>query len=299
MSPSIHTGAAAIAAKGWLSAHKWLILRRLSQFGFMSLFMAGPLAGIWFVKGNLNSSLTLDTLPLTDPLILLQTFLAGHAVADTALLGAGIVAVFYALVGGRTYCAFVCPMNLVTDAARWLSKRLNLPKGWQPNRNLRLWVLGAVLLSAALSGALAWEYLNPVAALHRGLIFGMGYTWTLVLAVFLFDLFVSRRGWCGHLCPTGAFYGLVGSFSPLRVSAKHREACNDCMDCFAVCPEPHVISPALRGTAPDGGPMIRSRDCTNCGRCIDVCAENVFAFDVRYLKAKIVTPVSPLAGTGH
>jgi ferredoxin-type protein NapH len=215
---------------------------------------------------------------------LLQSLLAGHAIAETAILGAAIVLIFYAIVGGRTYCAFVCPMNLVTDAARWLAKRANLPKGWQPNRDLRLWILGTVLLAAALTGTLAWEFLNPVSALHRGLIFGMGYAWTLVLAVFLFDLLVSRRGWCGHLCPTGAFYALVGSFGLPRVAVKDRAACDDCMDCFAVCPEPHVITPALRGTSPGDGPIIQSRECTNCGRCIDVCANNVLAFDIRYLR---------------
>lgn len=30
------------------------------------------------------------------------------------------------------------------------------------------------------------------------------------------------------------------------------------------------------------GPAILSRDCTNCGHCIDVCGKDVFAFDLRY-----------------
>ena len=53
--------------------------------------------------------------------------------------------------------------------------------------------------------------------------------------------------WCGHLCPVGAFYSLVGKFSILRISAPNRENCDDCMDCFAVCPEHQVIRPALKG----------------------------------------------------
>ena len=32
-------GAEAVAAKGWLRAHKWLLLRRLSQFGILTLFL--------------------------------------------------------------------------------------------------------------------------------------------------------------------------------------------------------------------------------------------------------------------
>jgi len=275
-------GQDAVASKGWLAAHKWLLLRRFIQLAILALFLAGPLAGMWIVKGNLTSSLTLDFLPLTDPYVLLQSLAAGHTLGLTALTGAAIVLVFYGLVGGRVYCAFVCPMNVVTDAARWLSKRLGIGKGWVPPREIRLWLLGATLLTALISGTLAWELINPVSILHRSLVFGFGYAWTMVLAVFLFDLLVSRRGWCGHICPVGAFYGLLGAFSLVRVSAGQRGQCNDCMDCFAVCPEPHVITPALRGAKSGTGPIIVSRDCTNCGRCIDICSENVFTFDLRF-----------------
>lgn len=282
MSGLTYPGRDAVAEKGWLAAHKWLLIRRASQFGILALFLAGPVLGVWVVKGTLTSSLTLDVLPLTDPFVLLQTLAAGHVAATTALVGAAIVLVFYAAVGGRTYCAFVCPVNVITDAARWLAKRLDLAKGWQPARATRLWLLGAVLVTAALTGITAWEMLNPVTIVHRALVFGAGYMWTVALAVFLFDLFVSRRGWCGHLCPQGAFYGLLGSISLVRISAKERAACNDCMDCFAVCPEPHVITPALRGADKNIGPIVTSGDCTNCGRCIDVCAKDVFSFDVRF-----------------
>lgn len=275
-------GREAIAARGWFAAHRWLLLRRASQLTVLLLFLAGPWFGIWIVKGNLNSSLTLGTLPLTDPYLLLQTLLAGHLPAATALTGALIVLVFYLLVGGRVFCAWVCPLNPVTDLAHWLRERLGIRGGAQLSRQSRYWVLGTTLALAALTGTVAWELVNPVSMLHRGLIFGMGFAWFVVLAVFLLDLFVSRRAWCGHLCPTGAFYSLLGHITPLRVSAAGRERCNDCMDCYAVCPEPHVISPALKGAARGTGPLIRSADCTNCGRCIDVCSKDVFGFALRF-----------------
>ena len=93
-----------------------------------------------------------------------------------------------------------------------------------------------VLAVSLATGTIAWEFVNPISMLHRGLIFGMGFAWAFVVAVFLFDLLVSRRGWCGHLCPVGTFYGLLGTKSLLRVSAANRAQCDDCMDCFAVCP---------------------------------------------------------------
>jgi ferredoxin-type protein NapH len=106
--------------------------------------------------------------------------------------------------------------------------------------------------------------------------------WGIVAAVFLLDLLVGRRAWCGHLCPVGAFYGLVGEGALLRVAAVKREQCDDCMDCFTICPEHQVIRPALKGADKGVGPVILSGHCTNCGRCIDVCARDVFAFTTRF-----------------
>ena len=267
-----------------MSAHKWLILRRLSQLGILGLFLLGPLAGIWVVKGNLSYSLTLDTLPLTDPYILLQSLMAGHVPEKLVLIGAVIVIAFYALVGGRAYCAWVCPVNMVTDFASWLRRLFGIKGGARFSRSSRYWILGMTLILASVSGVIAWEMLNPVSMLHRGILFGMGSAWIIILAVFLFDLFVSPEGWCGHLCPVGASYSLIGKASLLRVSATQRTACNDCMDCFMICPEPQIIKPALKGESKGLSPVIMSANCTNCGRCIDVCSKDVFEFGFRFKK---------------
>ncbi len=282
MSAETRPGAAACTTKGWFAAHKWLILRRLSQFSVIGLFLLGPLAGIWFIKGNLASSLILDTVPLSDPFVLLQTMFAGHLPETTALTGAAIVLVAYALVGGRAYCSWVCPVNVVTDVAAWARRRLDLRGGVRINRRTRYWVLAMVPVAAVATGVIAWELVNPVTLTFRAIVFGAGAAWMVVLAVFLYDLFVAERGWCGHLCPMGAFYSIVGTVSLVRVSARDRGACDSCMDCYAICPEPQVLSPAVRGGETGAGPVVLSPNCTNCGRCIDVCAPDVFAFTTRF-----------------
>lgn len=274
-------GAEASAEKGWLAAHKWLILRRTSQIGILLLFLVGPWFKLWIVKGNLNYSYTLDFLPLADPYLLLQSLLTGETPERLALIGVTIVVLFYLLVGGRSYCSWVCPVNLVTDFANWLRTRLGLKGGAHLPRATRYWLLGMTLVVAAVTGTIAWEMINPVSMLHRGLIFGLGLAWAVIAAIFLFDLFVMRHGWCGHLCPVGAFYSLIGKLSFLRVRLPRRDACNDCMDCFAVCPEQQVIRPALKGIA-GAPPVILEENCTNCGRCIDVCSKQVFAFGSRF-----------------
>lgn len=274
-------GADAVAAKGWLAAHKWLLLRRTSQIGILLAFMLGPWFGIWIVQGSLSSSETLNVLPLTDPYLLLQVLLTRHLPETTAFIGAAIVIAFYLLVGGRSYCSWVCPVNMVTDSAAWLRRRLNLGGGAHLSRPTRYWILAMTLIVTALTGTIAWEMVNPVSMLHRGLIFGMGFAWVVILAIFLFDLFVVRNGWCGHLCPVGAFYSLIGKASVLRVQLPARSECNDCLDCFAVCPEHQIIRAPLKGVK-GALPIILDERCTNCGRCVDVCAKDVFSFGPRF-----------------
>jgi len=326
MSTRPSDGQSAIASKGWLAAHKWLLLRRVSQLGILALFMVSPwfaarvgkgdpssvsaltdpaltntgnLAGfkpeavlssvstasstdsLWIIKGNLTSSLVLDVLPLTDPYVFLQMLAAGFLPAATAVTGALILAAFYLLVGGRVFCSWVCPVNMITDAAAWTRRRLNIKSNHAPHANTRYWFLGGTFVAAALTGTLAMEWVNPVSIAHRGLLFGMGAGLWILVAVFLYDLFVASRGWCGHLCPMGAFYSLLGKTALLRVAAPGRDACDDCMDCFAICPEPQVIRPALK-KAGQNSPVILDSRCTNCGRCIDVCGKQVFRLTHRF-----------------
>lgn len=292
-------GAARAAQQGWFAAHKWLVIRRLVQFGFLALFLTGPLVHVWIAKGTLASSLTLGVLPLTDPMIALQGLLARHTLSLTALIGAVIVLVAYMLVGGRSFCSWVCPVNMVADFAAWARMRLGIKETITLDRRLRYWLLAGVLLASAATGTIAWEFVNPVTILHRGLVTGSilgGAALLVTLALLLFDFGIAAHGWCGHLCPVGAFYGLLGRKSLLRVAAVRRDACNNCMECFAVCPERQVIAPALRGADKGVGPVILSGDCTNCGRCIDVCSKQVFRFGSRFQQASPAAAKQVLQG---
>ncbi|MBW7983521.1 quinol dehydrogenase ferredoxin subunit NapH [Enterobacillus tribolii] len=266
--------------KGWWLSHRWLVLRRLSQALVLLMFLSGPLFGVWILKGNYSSSMLLDVIPLTDPLIMLESLVAGHWPALTALVGALLVAGGYSLIASRAFCSWVCPLNPVTDLAAWLRRRLGIRQSAQLSRNARYGILLAVLAGSAVSGSLLWEWLNPVALLGRSLIFGAGAGLWLIVAIFLYDLLVTEHGWCGHLCPIGALYGAMGAKAVVRVSAENRENCNRCMDCFHVCPESQVLrDPVLNK---NHSPLVLSKDCISCGRCMDVCAEHVFEFKTRF-----------------
>jgi ferredoxin-type protein NapH len=263
--------------RGWLLSHKWLMIRRVVQCSVLGLFALGPYAGVWILKGNLSSSLLLDTVPLADPLVTLQSLAAGHVPESALLLGASLVALTYLLLGGRTFCSFVCPVNLLTDGAAAARRRLGIRPGKRLDPAIRFWMLGLVLVLPVLTGTILWELLNPVALSMRGLLFGAGMGWLILIGIFVLDTFVSQRAWCGHLCPLGAFYALLGRMSPIKVSAARRTECDDCMDCFSICPEPQVIKMPLKG---DGTPVIEDSACTRCGRCMDVCTKRVFRFEL-------------------
>ncbi|MDW3633652.1 quinol dehydrogenase ferredoxin subunit NapH [Vibrio sp. Vb0667] len=276
-----NAGKEALEKLGWWRAHRFLILRRLCQFTIIALFMAGPTLGI--LTGNLSSSMLLDTVPLSDPLIVLQALATGHVPEFNALLGVVIVVVFYAILAPRAFCAWVCPLNIVTDLAAWLRRKLNIKASYRWSPVIRYWLIPILMLGSALSGAILWTWLDPVAALHRGLVFGMGAGWVLIALVFVLDLLLVEHGWCGHLCPLGATYGVIGRKSLLRVTAVRREDCTKCMDCFYVCPEPEVLRQPLK----EGDRRVMDQNCISCGRCLDVCPEHVFEFKNR-LSVKVI-----------
>ncbi|EGQ8169863.1 quinol dehydrogenase ferredoxin subunit NapH [Vibrio parahaemolyticus] len=270
-----NAGKEAIEKLGWWRAHRFLVLRRLCLLTIIALFMAGPTLGV--LTGNLSSSMLFDTVPLSDPLIVLQALATGHIPEFNALLGVVIVVVFYAMLAPRAFCAWVCPLNIVTDLAAWLRRKLKIKASYRWSPAIRYWLIPVLMLGSALSGAILWTWLDPVAALHRGLVFGMGAGWVLIALVFVLDLLLVEHGWCGHLCPLGATYGVIGRKSLLRVTAVRREDCTKCMDCFYVCPEPEVLRQPLK----EGDRLVMDQNCISCGRCLDVCPEHVFEFKNR------------------
>ncbi|HCG5237570.1 TPA: quinol dehydrogenase ferredoxin subunit NapH [Vibrio parahaemolyticus] len=270
-----NAGKEAVEKLGWWRAHRFLVLRRLCQLTIIALFMAGPTLGV--LTGNLSSSMLFDTVPLSDPLIVLQALATGHIPEFNALLGVVIVVLFYAMLAPRAFCAWVCPLNIVTDLAAWLRRKFNIKASYRWSLAIRYWLIPVLMLGSALSGAILWTWLDPVAALHRGLVFGMGAGWVLIALVFVLDLLLVEHGWCGHLCPLGATYGVIGRKSLLRVTAVRREDCTKCMDCFYVCPEPEVLRQPLK----EGDRRVMDQNCISCGRCLDVCPEHVFEFKNR------------------
>ncbi|MDD3059791.1 MAG: quinol dehydrogenase ferredoxin subunit NapH [Sulfurimonas sp.] len=260
--------------------YRYLIMRRVTQIALLILYFGANAWGWKILQGNLSSSLVFGLVPLSDPFAALQMLAAGALLATNLLIGAGIIAAFYLIVGGRVFCSWVCPINMITDAANYLRRKLQidkLPNRQSVSRKMRYWILALSLILSFFMGVTAFEFVSPISMMHRGIIFGLGFGWAAMLIIFLFDLFVLKNGWCGHVCPLGGFYSLLGSFSLIRV--KHtQENCTLCMKCKLVCPEHQVLHMIGKESLP-----VLSGECTNCARCIEVCDDDALGFSLRKL----------------
>ena len=265
-------------AKLW-NNYRYLILRRFTQTSLMVLYFGANAWGWTVIQGNLSSSLILNTIPMSDPYAALQMLAAGAILSVDLLMGVGVATLFYLLIGGRAFCSWVCPINMITDAANFLRRKLEIDRIQgvkQPaSRKVRYWILALSLIISFVMGVTAFEFISPISMVHRGIIFGLGFGWAAMLIIFLFDLFVLKNGWCGHICPLGAFYSILGKFSLIRVHHLE-ENCTLCMKCKDVCPEHQVLHMIGKKSLP-----VLSGECTNCARCIEVCDDDALEFSIR------------------
>lgn len=257
---------------------RYLLMRRMVQIGILVLYFGANAYGWKVLQGDLSASLLLGSVPLADPFAVLQMLFAGAVLATDVLIGALIITLFYAVIGGRAFCSWVCPINMVTDLANWSRRKLGISqvqKRVYMSRNVRYWVMGMALLLSAVMGLAAFELISPIAMAHRGLVFGMGFGLGAIIVIFLFDLLVHENAWCGHICPLGGLYSLLGRFSLFRV--RHdAERCTLCMKCKEVCPEKEVLFMVGKSSE-----SVLMGACTNCARCIEVCDDDALDFSIR------------------
>ncbi|WP_295146703.1 quinol dehydrogenase ferredoxin subunit NapH [uncultured Campylobacter sp.] len=262
---------------------KYLILRRISQILILALFAVSNFYGVKILQGNLSSSLLFGVVPLSDPFAVLQLFLASFSIASTALAGAGIVLIFYAFIAPRAFCSWVCPVNIITETARWFRVKLGFDKDGKIvnfSKNTRYYALGFVLILSLVTSAPAFEGVSYIGIIQRGVIYG-GVLWLFVaLGVFAIDAFLGDRIVCSKICPLGAFYAITSKFSLIRVE-HNADNCTHCMKCKLICPENQVL-----GIIGKQNGFVASSECTSCGRCIDVCGDDALKFNIRNLRRK-------------
>lgn len=218
----------------------------------------------------------------------LQVMLAYKHIVLNLVIGTSTVFIMWWLIGGRTFCSWVCPYHLVAEWAESLHVYL-VGKGWAKDhtfdRRTRTWFWLIFVVLALVSGYTVYEFISPTGILSRALIYGPGLALIWVVLLLLFEIFYSRRAWCRYGCPIGLTYGLVGSISPFKVQY-HLEDCLHEGECRKVCLVPHVLDTVIKGRANDLNVDIGS-DCTRCGRCVEICPTNSLTYTFKGLGDKL------------
>ena len=129
---------------------------------------------IQIVEGSLTASRLLG-FHLADVYSSLLVMLAQRHVAVNLVIGAATIALFWGLIGGRSFCSWVCPYHLVAEWAEMLHVRLagrGLVSDHPLHRGVRtaFWVLFAGLAFA--TGQTLFLALNPIGVLSRAVVYG-------------------------------------------------------------------------------------------------------------------------------
>jgi ferredoxin-type protein NapH len=230
-------------------------------------------------------SITLFGVTISDPLALL-----GHSIASASihwpLLAGAMTPVVIALLAGRAFCGWVCPVNTILEInaklRRWLERRVlrfHLPHWTAPLRFRYLLLVAGIVISAA-SGMGAFALMLPYNSLARDwhlAVYGTGFGFGVLFIVMLMaiELLLAPRLWCRSLCPTGLVLGLLGKRRHVGIQMTSEGQCpSGCHLCAATCPV---------GVNPRDG--INTEECLLCNECVAGCPVDVLAVGVSRRRA--------------
>ncbi len=261
---------------------RWILVIAIHLLFFLSFAI-----DIQTLEGTLSGSRFLG-FHLIDIYTNMQLALATYHIPINMVIGTVTIVVFYMLVGGRSYCSWVCPYGRLSESGeKWhntlVTKKIIKERKFDHRVRYIFWAM--FLVTAFTSGYLVFETINVVGIMSRAIAYGwsLGLVWVLV--VLAFEVFYSRRAWCTYICPIGTTYGMIGKVAALRV--EWNDNCDHCMVCHDVCFENQVLEITKakydkqreeKGITKE---YITGADCTLCGRCIDVCHEDALSFDFR------------------
>jgi len=263
-------------------AKRWILVISIHLLFFLSFFI-----DLQVLEGTLNGSRFLG-FHMIDPYTTMEVFLATFHMPINIIIGVTTIVIVYLLVGGRSYCAWVCPYGILSEIGEKIHNTLvnkKIIKSRKFDHRVRHIFWAIFLILSFTSGYLVFETFNVVGILSRAIAYGWSVALIWVLVVFGMEVFFSRRAWCTYICPIGTTYGYIGKVSALRI--EWNDNCDSCMVCHDVCFEPQVleITKAKYKKQIDEKEIksayITGADCTLCGRCVDVCHEDALNFDFR------------------
>lgn len=249
--------------------------------------------GLFVFLAYLSSARYMDYWPISlfvqlDPLVGLAMILSAGTLYQGLLWG--LVVVVLAIVLGRVWCNWVCPLGSIHHFVGWVTASKKLAErikanAYRPLYSLKFYLLAAGLI-LALFGSLQIGWLDPICLSWRTFslavwptanslgdwVYQIGpelqFAWlvALVFVVLLVANAFIPRFFCRVLCPLGALLGLLSRYALFRVH-RERRSCTGCGRCTAVCEG--AASPQEK---------LRLSECTVCLKCIEACPEGSLRF---------------------
>lgn len=278
-------------------------IRKAVRFLIVVVLLIALFAG--WQTGTL-CSVGYDAIAYICPLGALETIFGSWAFVPRVLICLA-AAVIVALVFGKAFCSWVCPVAPLSDLLRGKKAREKdeCERTQAAHRVLERWsdtnaaqaekhkpflsrvdgrhvVLAGSLASAAVCGFPVFCLVCPIGltfasaiALYRLIGFNEPAIEVLVFpALLVLELTVFRK-WCHRFCPVGALLSLLSrgnrTFKPhVNASMCARHAGSSCAACAQACPE-HIDPCADLGD--------RSlAECTRCGACVNTCPAKALSF---------------------
>ena len=173
-----------------------------------------------------------------------------------------------ALLTGRVFCGWICPLGAVNEFVSAGSKKLGIKNVQIPSsvdkyvRYIKYAILFLIIYTTWKLGTLTFREYDPWAAwMHLSAGWSeFGYGTAVLFATLFAGLFIERF-WCRYLCPLGAALAIISRFSLVKVY-RDEGACIKCGKCSAACPV---------GLTPDKDIIQSNGECIACGKCYSVC----------------------------
>ena len=183
----------------------------------------------------------------------------GKVLLWLALFAVSLVA---ALIFGRVYCGYACPMNTLMIPIEWLSKKLKIQTAVAPK-----WLKNGYFTWITLGISVAVMLLSK-RLLHVDLPI---LPFWLVMSI-LITLRYKPAVFHNLICPFGALQRSFGRFA--RLSEKvDKDACVGCKLCEKACP-----SNAIVVSSEDKKAVINTALCHQCIKCQQVCPKDAIHY---------------------
>ena len=172
------------------------------------------------------------------------------------------VSLLAALLFGRVYCGYVCPMNTLMIPTEWLSKKLKLQTDTSPK-----WLSSGKFAWFALVGSVVIMLLAQK-LLHKNIPILLIWLAVSVLITIRYKPAVFHN----LICPFGPLQKAFGRFA-IFSERVNKEECIGCKLCEKVCP-----SDAIAVKPENKRADIETSLCLQCTSCREVCPKDAIHY---------------------